>query len=132
MQVLESSHRVLVPAGEYWLGDPCYSVPDDLWDDLLVSADYFRKPVGTVNDHMVLAFRTAYGDGTYTDQDGNEYPVDAGLIGLTPVALVSDEPFGSRKVVFKHDTLCMGDDGVMWFGHTKINTRDFDDDEEDE
>jgi len=30
---------------------------------------------------------TAHGDGTYNDQFGNEYPVDAGLIGIMPIEM---------------------------------------------
>lgn len=134
MRITKINHEVIVPAGAYWLGDPCYAVPNELWDELLASNGCFECPVGTVKKHKVLGFGTAYGDGVYTDQFGNEYPVDAGLIGLTPVGLTVGEPFGSHKVVFKHDTLCTGDDGVMRFGDIKINTRDFDgyDDEEDD
>jgi len=31
---------------------------------------------------------TAYGDGSYSDEQGNEYSVDAGLIGITPLEVV--------------------------------------------
>ena len=135
MKAVDSTHKVIVPAGSYWLGDPCYSVPNDLWDDVLDSSGFFNKPIGTVAGFNVLAFRTAYGDGVYRDQHDNDYPVDAGLIGLTPVELAGHNPFGSHRVTFYRDTECTGYDGVMQFGDYKINTRDDDpnyDDEDDE
>ena len=138
MKIVDTTHKVVVPAGDYWLGDPCYAVPDDLWHELLESSGYFLdKPFGTVAGHNVLAFGTAYGDGVYLDQFDNQYPVDAGLIGLTPVGLANGRPFGSRLITFKYDTECTGHEGVMRFGDYKINTRDcdsndYDDDEEDD
>lgn len=131
------THKVSVPAGTYWLGDPCYAVPQDLWMSLLNSCDFFNKPVGTVQGkdgrtYHVLAFGTAYGDGCYTDQQGNDYPVDAGLIGLTPVGLVESYPHGTKMVEFTEDTLCTCVGGNMQFGKYKIDTRDGDDSDLDD
>jgi len=130
--------QVIVPAGKYWLCDPCYAVPENLWMQLLSTCDYFSEPVGTVTlskgiTYNVLGFSTAYGDGCYADQHGNAYPVDAGLIGLTPVELVAmDRLEGLGTLVeFTEDTLCTNDGGRMQFGKYKINTLD-DDEYEDE
>jgi hypothetical protein len=129
-------HTVSVPAGKYWLGDPCYAVPDHLWHDLLDSSYCFENPIGKVKAddgkvHRVLAFGTAYGDGVYADQFGNQFPVDAGLIGLTPVGLAEGVPFGATLVEFTYETVCMAQDGVMQFGKYKINTRDDEEDDDD-
>jgi hypothetical protein len=43
-------HSVTVPAGEYWIGDPCY----------------FGEPA-------LVQFSTAWGDGLYLGGDGFEY-----------------------------------------------------------
>ena len=77
---------VTAPAGEYFLGDPCYAVPQDDWMPLLQDAKYFDNPTGTVNGYTVIGFNTAYGDGSYRGTDGFDYGVDAGLIGLTPMS----------------------------------------------
>lgn len=120
------SVTVTVPPGKYFLGDPCYAVPDDYWDDLLDSCDFFNTtPVGVVNGNQVLSFNTAYGDGTYEDQYGNEYPVDAGMIGLTPAAFVDGDPVKARLgqwVEFNCPTICYSADGVLTFGKFNINT----------
>lgn len=120
---------VQVPAGQYVLGDPCYTVPDENWGELLESCKFFENPIGEVKVddkvHKVLAFRTAYGDGTYRDNKGNEYPVDAGLIGLVPIEYADLEQTGLESVIvdFKALTECSSDDeGTMYFGELKIRT----------
>jgi hypothetical protein len=123
---------VIVPAGSYFLGDPCYAVPDAFWDALLNTCKFFEKPIGTANGFEVLGFGTAWGDGSYQDQDGNEYPVDAGLIGLVPVGLIEQEQRAEllklgRMVDFTEPTACTAAQGVMQFGRIRIDTRNFDD-----
>lgn len=140
MKEVTRKHEVLVPAGKYFLGDPCYSVPSHLWMDLLSSAEFFyTNPIGTVSTpagtFSVLAFGTAYGDGLYRGSDGYSYPVDAGLIGLTPVELIDANTTAMKadgqlrtdlgKIIeFGRDIVCSGEGGVMTFGDITINTKD--------
>jgi hypothetical protein len=82
----DPSRHVIVPAGEYFLGDPSYAVPDDQWHPLLWSWADLSRPLGHMLDGTyIVAFPTAYGDGVYKDDHGHSYPVDAGLIGLVPI-----------------------------------------------
>lgn len=125
------NQSVIVPAGKYVLGDPCYAVPDELWEDLLDRCDCFvGNPVGTVKGHSVLGFSTAYGDGCYVGSDWFEYCVDAGLIGLVPYTLAEGKCWKglSRVLEFNEDTVCTNDGGVMTFGDVVIDT--VNDDEE--
>ena len=75
-----------LPSGKYWIGDLCY-VMENEWDEVcgLMFPDNFPEGVQgifTLKDgRKFAAFRTAYGDGRYYDREGNEYGVDAGLIG---------------------------------------------------
>jgi hypothetical protein len=125
MQIIKSkAFTVQVPTGRYVLGDPCYSVADEHWDSLLESCDYFNEPVGTVNGVKVLAFSTKWGDGCYQDQFGNEYGVDAGLIGLVPISLATkkDDPDG-LIVDFIGSVICSTDgNGKLTFGKYVIDT----------
>lgn len=156
MQVKPGGMAVRVPAGRYFLGDPCYAVPDNAgqWDTLLDSCGHFglddgpqSSPVGTVLGHQVLGFPTAHGDGAYFDQDGNEYPVDAGLIGLTPEVLyrqVEDQDWLRKAgmiVDLAEETLCTTDGSLLVFGTHQINTdpdgdtsdsEDFDDEDDED
>lgn len=110
---------VTVPAGTYILGDPCYAVPGEDWMPWLAAA----KHRATVSDSnvvgllaavpssgaWVVGFRTGYGDGVYYDTDGNEYGVDAGMIGLVPQRIARDRTpsaGGGRLVVFTEPTVC--------------------------
>lgn len=129
--------EVIVPKGNYVIGDPCYAVPDKDWLPLLETCNYFNSPIGYVKDGIqsfpVLAFGTKWGDGCYLGSDGNEYGVDAGLLGLVPVELVEDLSEHSGNVVnFSKDTLCVDDgSGKLRFGHITIDT-DPVEEEEDE
>ena len=127
---------VRVPAGAYYLGDPCYAVPNDLWMELLGTCDFFGVPVGSAGGHQVVAFRTAWGDGLYQGSDGFQYPVDAGLIGLVPIAL---NPAFDRQdlvslVVYERATECSTDgNGGLMFGGVEIDTaKDWEEEEDDE
>jgi len=78
-----------IPKGRYFLGDVCYCFGKS-WGDILDKTDFFNDALEH-NGQLLIAFGTAYGDGTYFDQFGNKFPVDAGLIGLTPVSMIEKE-----------------------------------------
>ena len=123
-----SKVEVEVPAGKYILGDPCYAVPDSEWMELLESCDYFENPIGKITRHdksyyHIVAFSTRWGDGCYRGTDGNSYPVDAGLIGLVPLAVCKDviRDDLSQVVTFDKPTKCSSDgEGKLRFGHVLI------------
>jgi hypothetical protein len=131
-----SKVEVIVPIGQYVLGDPCYAVPYEDWDDLLASCNYYQNPIGYVargftHKIPVLAFSTKWGDGCYAGSDGKEYPVDAGLIGLVPIELVEDLTEHQDNIVtFNKETVCSDNgDGKLRFGHIVIDTDPEDEDE---
>lgn len=130
MQITTYS-KVIVPAGKYILGDPCYYIQDDDWSPLLESCDYFNQPIGQIGGFNVLAFGTKYGDGSYLDQHKNEYGVDAGIIGLVPLAYEGKPDHGNQEIEFKHDSECWDDNGVLHFGSIVINTAGGDEDEDE-
>lgn len=88
-----------LPAGEYYLGDPCYVIAEDEWLNFCHLLSTFDREkmqevslctngmIAEFNGHKVFVTSTNCGDGSYRDQLGNSYPVDAGLIGLIPLAL---------------------------------------------
>ena len=65
---------------KYVIGDLCNCLSDDEWEDY---CNRDTLPEG------VYSFRTAYGDGTYFDQEGREIGVDSGTIGIIPLDKVS-------------------------------------------
>lgn len=118
--------RIEVPAGTYVLGDPCYCFADDsgTWEELLEITDYFRQPLAELLEGIVLGFPTAHGDGIFFDNDGYEYPVDSGMIGLVSIELVEKAHFNrtGRVVVFDAPTECKLNDARLKFGKYVIDT----------
>lgn len=131
------SNSMILPAGKYWIGDPCYVFPHDgpmenKWDELLVEVDYFNRPYGELDEGRikVWAAPTAYGDGVYASNHDKVFGVDAGVIGIVPQETVDylgrtdndlDELglFIEFKESFWVDCV---DQGYFSFGHIIINT----------
>lgn len=124
--------EVKLPAGEYWVGDPCYGVPDEKWSEWLEAADFRNQMnllVADIDGHTVVGVGTMHGDGQYEGTDGNSYGVDAGLIGVVPVEIsdYSDDKFSRGPVMFKvkfgHDFTCTWqEEGIINIGHIAIDT----------
>lgn len=118
---------VTMPAGKYYVGDPCYCVPTDRWMEWLEAAKYEDSPrflLAELDGHPILGVSTAYGDGVFPGTDGNSYPVDAGLIGLVPVEIAEVSFPSDKPVEFTSDFECSYSDGVIVLGHIGINTDD--------
>jgi len=115
-------NRQLMPPGRYYIGDPCYSFNDHAtWLKVLGASEYFDLPYEQ-DGLTAIAFNTAYGDGTYLDQDGREYPVDAGMIGLVPVDMADCKPTGVYELIFTEPQKCYAEGGTLHFGEIVIKT----------
>ena len=112
----------MLPAGKYYIGDPCYVIAEENWDAWL---DAYREGDGelTYNGHEMWAHQTYFGDGSYKDQQGREYGVDAGTLAAVPFDLV-ERSFGSLGHVIDFDKPfeCSCDEGVFTFGNIVIDT----------
>jgi hypothetical protein len=137
-----------VPAGEYFLGDPCYAVPNGDWEHLIKSWGDFATPIATLPDGtQVVAFHTAFGDGVYAEKIYDyRLPVDSGLIGLVPVTPVTEAALAEstaklaerngdgwydsvlmRKVTFDHgEVLCIDVHGKLMFDGLTVDTTNYD------
>lgn len=109
--------------GIYYVGDLCY-VMHPQWDEvcnLMFATGNNSVLDGEFNLSNGVRFTlhsTAYGDGTYQDQQGRDYPVDAGLIGCICVEDVVDPEAwlaGMQTVVFTEQFELQYDDGVISF-----------------
>jgi hypothetical protein len=129
----------MMQAGKYYIGDLCY-VMHDKWDefcDLTIKGHECLDGVFTMQDGTVFStYGTKYGDGTYQDQNGNSYPVDAGLIGCILVDSISPEerdnlPYGNVHDFSLPFHTSSDDAGNISFGEVVIPTGDqYDDDDE--
>ena len=82
-----------------------------------------QGPAFIIAGFMCLEFATTFGDGRYWGNDGYEYGVDTGAIGLVPIELTDDICIGTGTVVTFHNSfLCKADYevGVLDFGHLSI------------
>ena len=144
-----------MPAGKYWIGDPCYVFPhngpmENKWDELLNEVDFFDTlSYGELDDGKikVWAAHTAYGDGRYFGSNGKTFPVDAGLIGIVPLETVkyldnkeSNLDNCGLFIEFTKSFIVESRDGLFHFGNIDIDTKDdeefdeeyeYDDDEYD-
>lgn len=117
--------------GKYYIGDPCY-IFEESWMDVLNETHFFRDDKLKGKD--ICGGGTAYGDGSYYDNQGREYAVDAGIIAILPVSMLKIDNKETLKSVraseymhileFKKDFECSAEDGIFTFGDIVINTKD--------
>lgn len=138
MKIHTKNTRVAdIPAGMYYVGDPCYVFEDgDDWDVILDASSDFTTPMIKHMGHAVGAFDTAYGDGCYTgaapDEREFEFPVDSGLVGFVAIGLLKpafvaelqtgDEKCGMLVNFAEPWTASSWDDGIVRIGHIFIDT----------
>lgn len=126
----------MMPAGRYYVGDLCY-VMHPQWDefcDITLGANGGNGEFTLKNGVRFATYGTFYGDGFYEDQEGGGYPVDAGLIGCIRVEDINDpkaDLVGGQIIEFEEDFETNYDDGIIYIGHLRIDTKG-EDEEDDE
>jgi hypothetical protein len=119
----------MMKSGTYYVGDLCY-VMHDRWDEFcnltIVGQKVLDGEFNLADGTRFATFTTAYGDGTYKDELGNEYPVDAGLIGCIRVEDIAPAELANtvngRVVEFVRDFTTFSAGGVISFGTVSIDT----------
>lgn len=125
--------------GTYYVGDPCY-IFSESWSEVLNATNYFNDDnIVKIFGKECIAGGTAYGDGSYFDNFGRKYWVDAGLIGALPISLINKDKNVTLKKVkasegmhiieFTEDFEVSISNGVFNFGNIIINTTDDDSDD---
>ena len=129
----------MMKAGKYYIGDLCYVMHPE-WDEFCSL---------TINGHNVLdgefnlkdgrrfaTFTTKWGDGTYKDEQGRSYGVDAGLIGCIAVDDITPSELENLKdghvVEFVQDFSTFSAGGIIRIGSVCIDTDFAEEEEEDE
>mgnify|MGYP006287312487 CR=1 FL=1 len=122
----------LLPAGTYLIGDLCYT---EDWDEMLSHPGAFgRLCAGKLEDGRDFWFSsTAYGDGCYSDQYGNEYWVDSGTIGCVRVADGHSEAGGmGRTFRMEQAFQCHYENGKIEINGVIIDTSPSEEEYEDD
>ena len=140
--------KTVMKAGRYYVGDPCYMFNDN-WG-VVCNAYFGEGCLGKdgnleVFGETIFMDSTAFGDGTYADNKGRLYAVDAGVLGVVPIKLrgidnkLKDAEIGKglHVIDFPQDFECSCEEGIFVFGDIVIDTRQDDDrdayeDEEDD
>jgi hypothetical protein len=114
-------------AGKYYIGDLCYVMHNEWQEvcDLTLTPNYPNEGVFTLkNGKQFAIFSTAYGDGSYLDQNGREYAVDSGTIGCILVDDLTEEiRYDLANVVdLKTSFKPWSDGGTIHFREVSIDT----------
>jgi hypothetical protein len=95
--------KAILPPGQYYIGDLCYSLKNTLYDKVFgpqYDVGYFAGPRST----EVFMIGGHFDDGTYKGNDRKKFEVDSGTIGIASVATLDPQkaPFtGGHMYVFK-------------------------------
>ncbi len=105
-----------LPAGEYYIGDLCYVLGDNVYDNIFGGTGYemgiyTEKATG----RTFLVGSTAYGDGEYPGSDGKKFAVDAGIIGICPKSLMAKDDGGGHMYTFREPVRCEFRGGRFFF-----------------
>ena len=117
---------VTMPPGDYILGDPGYTLKEELRQEYRNQSAQAQQEPFSVQGQMCLQFGTAHGDGSYYDQEHFEYPVDSGSIALLHASLTQlddrHRPF-VKQVSFDQPFRCSADyrRNILKFGHITID-----------
>ena len=145
---IEQIFSNLLPKGKYFIGDLSYILPDDIYEEYVVSSlsdGAIVKIVTDEGEEYLSCFGFTFdGDGLFKDKAENEYSVDTGIIGI--VQLYNEDIASEARrlmeeglaqiVEFEEEFGVSAETGVFNFGHVVIDTTVSDEeeswDEEDE
>ena len=105
------SDVVCFPPGKYFVGDPCYAVPRELWQEFLNGSE------GEAIDMEGIGRSVFYSHQYETDDEGICYPADSGLIGITCIDHLGDNELNrlrnlGRLLVFSEgEAIARDEDG---------------------
>lgn len=105
---LSEDNKIISGSEEFYIGDPCYVLGDNIYSDIWGDKfGYCNGKIDCGNGQAFLVHGTAYGDGSYDDDDFNSYGVDSGTLAVIPVELCEklDNLSWGRVVSGKEATL---------------------------
>lgn len=133
----------MMPAGKYYVGDLCYVMTDEEWEQLCTltaprMGTWGKSTQGEfelADGRKFTCYDTKWGDGTYYDDIGHTYSVDAGLIGCILVSDIKANKYDNLLdlgaiLEFDEDFVTSEHEGKIQFGYIVIDTDPIYEDEE--
>ncbi len=83
-----------LPSGNYWIGDLCYVLNQELYDDIVLGGGdgVFKVSMDNAVPEFIAFAGTYAGDGNYlvklNNKKGGVVSVDAGIIGIVHTSLM--------------------------------------------
>lgn len=112
----------------FYIGDPCYVLPDEIYDEIWGEEYNFIDGKITVNEFSFLVHGTAYGDGEYFDNIGTSYGVDSGTLSVIPFELIKKPEIMPSEGDYEYGRFVAGtsasldyNDGIFTF---KVNDKE--------
>jgi hypothetical protein len=125
----------MMPAGRYYVGDLCYVMTDEEWDEVCGLLFEGRSDHGcnegefTLKDgRRFVTYNTKYGDGRYESNMWTDHSVDSGGIGCIRLEDIRrGDTFDDIKTFgavmnFAVDFATGKEDGVIQFDRVMIDT----------
>lgn len=130
--------KATLPPGKYYIGDLCYALREDIYDDKVYGGQSYEDGLYTSSLGSFMMYGTD-GDGVFKGSDDYEYPVDAGHIGIASLACCNPESeiCGGKVFTFAHPVECVFNDTAFTFCSGDFYLRisnwgDYDDEYEEE
>ena len=113
---LKNKFNHILPAGTYYIGDLCYVLGNDVYDNIFGGTGYGSGIYEEKNTgRAFLVAGTAYGDGMYVNSDMKDFAVDAGIIGICSHSLMAKNDGGGHVYTFAGPVECDFNDGRFFF-----------------
>jgi len=125
----------MMPAGRYYVGDLCYVMTDEEWDEVCGLLFEGRSDHGCNEGEFILkdgrrfvTYNTKYGDGRYESNMWTDHSVDSGGIGCIRLEDIRrGDTFDDIKTFgavmnFPVDFVTGKEDGVIQFDRVTIDT----------
>lgn len=141
---MKFQEKFTLPAGAYYIGDPCYILNDEIYHKILMplvfeslrnrrnAYEFYSNPNNEYTQRGVV-MHTLEGDGLYPSNTGLFFAVDSGQIACIDMACIGitediDYAVSKNSVCiynFNKPFNCVRyDNGVLRFNSVSINTGD--------
>lgn len=141
---MKFQEKFTLPAGAYYIGDPCYILNNKIYDKILIplvfeslrnkrnAYEFYSNPNNEYTQRGVV-MQTLEGDGLYPSNTGLFFAVDSGQIACIDMACIGiteDIDYAVRKnsvciYNFNKPFSCVRyENGVLRFNSVSINTGD--------